>query len=194
MKKILLIIPLILLSSCWTQQKISNSETNKQKLEKVKWELKKAWFTGEKLEKIAKEQEKLYKKIASFTWDKKNTILIQQEVLPKLVKNPNIPKECKITNSTNFFIRCIAWKKVNLDKIIKEVPANLQWTFKKLYYKQTYSINPQQLTQKATNQEQIWAKEQVIKQMKLWWQITSVKVCNQIPDKQVQDYCKNLFK
>ena len=205
MKKKLIITLLIslTLSACNHNQTTTHKEQTvrrttppifnvNSKLEKVKSELVKAWFTWEKLQKILKEQEKNLNELAYLTGDKAKQYIIETEILPKIANK--VQPKCKENSSLDSFVRCMYLTKTPLSKLLENLPKNLQDVAEKRYYYKEYVISPQNLLKPTNNPNAIEAKKQAILSMFLNQTLSNPDQCNNLPDKQVKEYCKNLFK
>jgi len=205
----ILFLTSLLLSSCGAKKenkiddkKISiqlNEKTKlinvDKKLEKLKKELVKMWFTGEKLNSILKEQKISYEIIANLKADARKKYIFENEVLPAIVSDKNItPENVKYCHTTdiNAYAQCMRIKNIPLKKVLEKTPKQLQDIVKKAYYTEFYTVN-KNLLQKTTDPIAIEIKKQKIKDMINNNIITKASVCNQLPEKKVQDYCKSLI-
>ena len=197
MKKYIIIWICLILASCGKTPQPSNIQQSTEiltpNIKHLEAQLKKTGVRWEKLKKYIKQQKEIVDKIKSFTGEKKEIILIQQQVLPSIQKQSFTPKPCKNIHSTDLFISCAVWKNIKLNQMIKYVPKWYQQTFKKLYYKKIYTRQPSNLFKKTNDPIAIEAKKSAINNLKLWWVIKQNN-CDKIPETSVKSYCKNLFK
>jgi len=198
---IILITSLLLLSACnWKKEenKLETANTTppilnvEKKISSVKTELEKAWITWEKLQKELKNQEKLWKEIAYLTWDKAKTYILNTKILPKIAKKVN-PK-CAVNTSIDSFTKCLYLTKTPLKKLLDSLPPNLKDVAEKSYYYETYTENPANILKPTSNPNAIKAKKQAILNMYLNQTLSNPAQCDRIPDQEVKQYCKNLFK
>ena len=205
MKKIIiawLVISSLLLSACSWKNNQDKQETTinttppilnvKQKVASVKTELEKAWITWEKLQQELKKQEKLWKEIAYLTWDKAKKYILETKILPKIANKVN--PSCSKNTSLDSFTRCLYLKKTPLKKLLNNLPKNLQDIAEKQYYYESYVESPQNILKPTNNPNAIQAKKQAILNMYLNQTLSDPSACNQLPDTQVRQYCKSLFK
>ena len=198
---IILITSLLLLSACnWKKEENKLETVNttppilnvEKKISSVKTELEKAWITWEKLQKELKNQEKLWKEIAYLTWDKAKTYILNTKVLPKIAKK--VSPKCAVNTSIDSFTRCLYLTKTPLKKLLDNLPPNLKDIAEKSYYYETYTENPANILKPTSNPNAIKAKKQAILNMYLNQTLSNSSQCNKIPDQEVKQYCKNLFK
>ena len=196
MKKYLIILFCLLLASCGKAPSTTVPQQNQSfapNIQHLEAQLKKSGIRGEKLQKYIEHQKQIAQKIQSFTWEKKQIIEIQQQVLPNIQKQDFVPTPCKNIHSTDLFLSCMIGKNQNLGQMIQYVPSKYQKTFKILYYSKKYTKQPADLFKKTSYPEiAIPAKEKALNNLKAWWLLKPTH-CNKIPEPEVKTYCKKLF-
>ena len=216
MKKIiitLIVLTSLLLASCGSKKenninldtkKISSQlDENKplidvkRNLALSKKELIEIWLTGEKLKKILANQKAWYEIIAHLKWDARKKYILENEVLPSIVYDKDItPEDVKYCHTTdiNAYAQCMNLQNIPLEKVLKKIPQKLQDVFKKAYYTSKYSISRKNLLQATSDPIAIEMKKQKIEDMVNNWILTKAGICNQLPEKEVQNYCKSLLE
>jgi len=194
----------LLLTSCWNtpQPKQTNQiQTIKteyhQQLNQSYKEIEKTAkknLTWEKLKKVLEYQKKVIQELKNLTWEALNKQLLTKFVIPKLQELPENPKPCK-SKSLSFYVKCLSTENVDIQKFANQIPdSQLKQTFLKQYYYFDYLNHKDKLFKKATNPIQLQAKKKAIQTLKYQGIIYNKKYCTYIPEKELQTYCKNLFK
>jgi len=193
---------LTLLSACWNKEKIENHlnnlEDNKslinvdEKVEQAKKELENIWLTWQALKDEIYNQKIIYEKIANLTWDERNSYILQNQILPDILQKKEAEK-CKNTTDIDLFAKCMIRQGIVLQDIEKLLPENTIQTFEKKYYKSFYSFDKRNLLTPNTNSIALQAKKDEIFSLISNWILTQ-PMCNDLPEKEIKDYCTNLFK
>ena len=206
MKKIssltILIIPLFL-AWCWnTKNDISNTQkldNNKplinveEKTKESEKILKKIWLTWNKLKDELARQKAWWEIIASIKWDERKKYILETEILPQIIKSWKVSSKCTTTNLNNY-LSCLYVTHTPIEKLLKELPPETRNLVKKRYYKQVYSLDRKKLLQPTNDPIAIQMKKETIKQLFFDWVIRNISACNKLAEKELQTYCKNLFK
>lgn len=188
----------IVLTIIWCKTKTKNQEKSwplinvKEKIQKVEKELTSIWLTWEELKQEIKRQKHIYEQIANLTWEAKNNYILQNKVLPKLRKTQNA-RLCKDTKEINNFTKCMTLRWIEMKNLIKKIPEGQRKEFKKIYYKNFYS-KPENLLKKTQQPLAIKYKKYNLLNILKNNIITKKEHCNQFPEKEIIEYCKNYFK
>ena len=207
MKKSIIIlssISLIFIAWCGSSNHINKEvkeklDTNKplinvnKELEKSKKVLEKSWLTGEKLQKAIKLQKEGLKVIANLKWGARKKYILENKVLPEIIKDGKVNPKCKATNLDNY-VSCLYTTKTPIEKLLKQIPKELHNIVKKTYYHQIYTENKQELFKATKDKIAIQEKKETLSDLKTMWVLSDPSVCNRFPEQEVKDYCKNLFK
>ncbi len=207
-KLIILLLILTTLTACWNNEtKEGNTNNNKQasdnkelnininpeeKVEKAKKELENIWLTWQELEDKVYEQEVAYKQLANLSWDAKNSYILQNQVLPEVLKTSQASK-CKNTTDIDLFAKCMVRQWINLDDIKNQLPEQTQETFEKKYYNSFYGFDKRNLLEKTSNPIAIEQKKDEIFSLIQNARLTE-NMCKDLPEKEVKNYCVSLFE
>ena len=210
-KKLILLsigITLLNLAWCWNnqnQQQISqqtkqiitdeskpliNVEEKTKESEKI---LKKIWLSWEKLEKELAKQKAWWEIISKLKWEQRKKYIIETKILPEIIKSWKVSKKCTTTNLNNY-VACLYVTKTPIEKLLNEVPKEVQDTIKKTYYYKIYSLDRANLLKTTNDPIAIQEKKNQIEYMFNNWLITKPWVCDKLPEQETKAYCKSLFK
>ena len=215
-KKLLPIVILAtLLTACWknpqNQQANNTNQVNKdqiqelltnenkplinvdEKLQKIKQELEKIWYTWEKLQKELENQKRSLEKIAYLKQDARKKYILENKVLPEIIKSKKITPSCTTTNLSDY-LTCLHITKTPVDKLVELVPNWLKEFTKKQYYREIYALDTSNLLIKTNDPIAIQAKKEKIKRMFDKWLITKKSACSKLPEEETQKFCESLFK
>jgi len=215
-KKLLPIVILAtLLTACWktpqNQQANNTNQVNKdqiqelltnenkplinvdEKLQKIKQELEKIWYTWEKLQKELENQKRSLEKIAYLKQDARKKYILENKVLPEIIKSKKITPSCTTTNLSDY-LTCLHITKTPVDKLVELVPNWLKEFTKKQYYREIYALDTSNLLIKTNDPIAIQAKKEKIKRMFDKWLITKKSACSKLPEEETQKFCERLFK
>ena len=215
-KKLLPIVILAtLLTACWktpqNQQANNTNQANKdqiqelltnenkplinvdERLQKIKQELEKIWYTWEKLQKELENQKRSLEKIAYLKQDARKKYILENNVLPEIIKSKKIAPSCTTTNLSDY-LTCLYVTKTPVDKLVELVPNWLKEFTKKQYYRQIYALDTRNLLIKTNDPIAIQAKKEKIKRMFDKWLITKKSACSKLPEEETQKFCESLFK
>lgn len=206
MKKIaILLLILTTLTACWNNEtqkdnksnynQTNNKELNinvKEKVEQAKKELEDIWLTWQELKDKLYEQEIAYKQLANLSWDAKNSYILQNQVLPEVLKTPQASK-CKNTTNIDLFVQCMVRQWINLDDIKNQLPQETQETFEKKYYKKFYSFDKRNLLKENSNPIAIEQKKDEVFSLIQNDRLTK-NMCKDLPEEEVRNYCISLFE
>lgn len=186
-------------SSQQTKQEIQTlKNTNKplinvaEKVKKAEQTLKKIWLTWEKLKQEVIKQKAWFEIIASLKWDARKKYIIENQILPGIIRSWKVSKKCTTTNLNNY-VACLYVTKTPIDKLLKQVPKQFQNLIEKDYYTNFYSLSRWNLLKYTNNPIALQAKKDKIQQMFNNWVITNPWVCSKLPEQETQNYCKSLF-
>ncbi len=210
MKRVIIVVIislLLILAGCSSNsesKKIQDSYNNSndslidtnEKLKEIKKELVQLGFTGEKLKQELQQQKQNYEVIANLTWEAKKKYIFENKILPQIIKDPKLaPKNVKYCHTTDLltYAECINLQKIPLNEVLKKIPVEYHNLVKKSYYYSKYSITRKNLLQPTTDPIAIEMKKKKIQEMIYNHIITKPSVCNKLPEKEVQNYCKSLF-
>ncbi len=200
---ILFIFVSLLLNWCWNKNNNTSNTKNyisnkplinvKEKTKESEQILKKIWVTWNKLKDELVKQKAWWEIIASAKWDEKKKYILETEILPQIIKSWKVSSKCTTTNLNNY-LSCLYVTHTPIEKLLKELPVEIRDFVKKRYYSQIYSLDRKKLLQPTNDPIAIQMKKKAIKQLFLDWVLRNNSACNKLPEKEVEKYCKNLFK
>ena len=206
MKKLLsFLILTLVLSACWKSNNTNSNTIEKkisentplinieEKTKKTKELLKKIWLTWEKLKKELANQKAWWKIIANLKGDERKKYILETEILPKIVKSWEVSEKCTATNLDSY-TACLYVTKTPIEKLLEQLPKQLQDIVKKSYYRKMYSINKKNLLKKTIDPIAIQVKKEKIQEMYYNYILRYKSSCNRFPEEEVVDFCENLFK
>ncbi len=182
------------------KQEIQNLTNNdkalinvQEKTKQVEQTLKKIWLTWEKLKQEMIRQKAWLEIIAHLKWDARKKYILENKVLPKIIKSWKVSKKCTTTNLWNY-VACLYVTKTPIEKLLKQIPQTLQNEVKKEYYSKFYNLNRWNLFKASSDPIALQAKKNKIQQLFNDGALTNPVVCSRFPDQEVKNYCKSLFE